>query len=49
MKTLYRKKKFEELINSVNFMGNQFDDFNNKMKFILKEFRELKLENLRTQ
>ncbi|CAI6363908.1 unnamed protein product [Macrosiphum euphorbiae] len=28
-----------------NFVGNQFDDFNNKMDCILKEFRELNLEN----
>ncbi|CAI6343109.1 unnamed protein product [Macrosiphum euphorbiae] len=39
------KKKFEELITSVNFMGNQFDDFSNKMDTILKELKDLKLEN----
>jgi len=39
------EKKFEELIASVNFMGNQFDDFNKKMDFILKEIKDLKSEN----
>ena len=39
------KKKFEELIISVNFMGKQFDDFSNKMDTILKELKDLKLEN----
>jgi len=26
-------------------MGNQFDEFNKKMDFILKEIKDLKLEN----
>jgi len=38
-------KKFEELIASVNFMSNQFDEVSNKMDSILKELKDLKLEN----
>uniref|UniRef100_A0A2S2PQP8 PHD-type domain-containing protein n=1 Tax=Schizaphis graminum TaxID=13262 RepID=A0A2S2PQP8_SCHGA len=36
--------KMEDLIKSVNFMGLQFDDFNNKLESILTELKHLKKE-----
>jgi len=37
--------KLDELVKSVNFMGNQFDDFSKKIDFVLKEIKDLKTEN----
>lgn len=37
--------KMEDLIQSVNFMGQQFDDFNNKLESTLTELKHLKKEN----
>lgn len=37
--------KLEELIVSDNFLINKFDDFNKKINFVLKEIKDLKLEN----
>lgn len=37
--------KVEDLIQSVNFMGQQFDDFNNKLEFTLTELKHIKRVN----
>jgi FtsZ-binding cell division protein ZapB len=37
--------KIEELIQSVEFMGKQFDNFNNKVDSLLNEMKNLKIEN----
>lgn len=37
--------KLEELVRSINFMGNQFDDFSKKIDFVLKEIKDLKSGN----
>lgn len=37
--------KLEELIVLDNFLINKFDDFNKQINFVLKEIKDLKLEN----
>lgn len=37
--------KLQDIIKSVNFMGNQFDQFNKKIDSVLKEIKDLKAEN----
>ena len=37
--------KMEDLLKSIHFMGNQFDDFNKKLESALTELKYLKIEN----
>lgn len=37
--------KIDELIQSVEFMGKQFDNFNSKIDLLINEVKHLKIEN----